>query len=191
MRLLLSIILLVVCCHVYGMGFSDWREVTPNGTVFDDPGGYFTITLANGEIYPNRPDRWYFYHDHIIGHMTEKTVSTGTRTTTYFIIDEIEGEIREFQDKLSWQQVLTRESLQPWIWTRWHWDNWNHMKIVVFWLIFGFPLTIPLIGFNIYWIYKAFKSKRDYGIRRWTVRAAIFPLILLMIYGLSNYPGSI
>ena len=68
------------------MGFGDWEANTKHNTNFNFPGGWLTITLANGKTYEN-PIKWYFYKDNIIG--IGKEHLQGNQEPVFFVINEI------------------------------------------------------------------------------------------------------
>ncbi|MEL6972729.1 MAG: hypothetical protein AAFO02_21365, partial [Bacteroidota bacterium] len=131
--------------------------------------------------------RWYFYKDHIIGTgITGERSASGDRVQIFFVIDEVKASALQFPDEVTWINSIQQAGLHPKFWTRWYIDNWNYMHLLGFWLLFGFPVTIPLIVFHIRWVIKLIKTRQ----RKWIKYLLIFPVTILFLFLLSSFPGS-
>lgn len=176
---------------LWSMGLGDWHEVTPQGTDFNDPGGMITMTLPNGTPYCAAKE-WYFYKGYImgIGLQLDGERLLLPRDTIYFILEEASSTIQEFEDQASWITAIEAQHLKPWIWTRWYRDSWNHWYVLLFWLLFLLPLSLLLGGATIYNIYRLTVHSNTRSSRGRWFGALALPVLLLLTYLLSAYPGS-
>lgn len=156
-----------------------WERETANGTQFID-GPAPTIKFKDGTSFV-MPSKWYFYQDHIIGVLDRRG-----QEKIYLVIDELNSEVSSFEED-AWRAFIHTHRLKPLLWTRWYTDNWNHMRGLIFLLIFGFPFTIGWLLLHIRWIRRA----KETGARKYLVYLSILPLLLLMTYLFSEFPGSI
>jgi len=168
------------------MGFGDWAAHTKNNTYFNSPGGGTIITLANGKKYEH-PYKWYFYRDHIIG-IRKKNI-TGGYKHDFFVINEKEGVIHTFNSEAKWKMYIDSNDLNPKYWKRWYTESWNHLELILLLAIFFFPISIPIILFNIYCYYKWAKFNKDW--EKWRSLATITPALILLLTILGKFPESL
>lgn len=128
MRYPLFVLLFVFYLHsTYASPFSDWAYETNNGnTIGDTGGGTGLLTNTNEEL--ENLSRWYFYSDHIIGEYD--TFIDPEYKTAYFILNELNGELKTYTSKELFEKELQAQKLKPIFWTRWHHDHYKITQIV-------------------------------------------------------------
>lgn len=185
---LICLILLMTIGHIFAKGYMDWSEYTSNQTYFDDGR---SITLANGDKYNvDASLRWYFYKNHIIG---EGKIMSKDKSmmAEYFVIDEINSELIGFEDKATYETYLKENKLTPLIWTRWHKTDWNVFWGIILSAIVLFPISLGLISWNLYILWKAVKLDKFSLKSKWTRRSLVLPILLLIFRIMSEFPQSI
>lgn len=168
------------------MGISDWHYETSNGSTISDPGSGIYLWNHNTELSSLR--KWYFYKNHIIGeyeHLTNNKYVTG-----YFILNELNGNLKTYDDTNLFENDLKNQQLTPQFWTRWYSDHYEVIQLIyillwVFWMFYA-PIAITVILFICLSIFIAFRTKNK------TVKAIfiIIPSIIvvpLLLFILNDY----
>ncbi len=156
-----------------------WERETINGTQFID-GPEPTMKLRDGTSMA-MPSKWYFYQDYIVGVLDRRS-----QEKSYIVIDELNSEVSTLEEE-AWHAFINTHRLKPLLWTRWYTGDWNKMTTLGYLMIFGFPITIGWLLLHIRWIIKARKT----GARKYFVYLSILPMLLLITYLFSEFPGSI
>jgi len=178
---------------ILGIGLSDWSDKTPYGNEINNFMGSKILYLKNGQEIEN-VSQWYFYKEHIIGKTNSNDYNHSESTPhveSFFIVNDKSLSIKIFHLKSEWDTFITNNKLKPKFWTRWHYGKWNTMEDLVFILILGFIITIPLmilLGRSIY--LSITKEKFNYKMRH--TRVSILSTIsCLIIVLLNSVPYSI
>lgn len=144
---------------MYAMGFGDWSYVTPNGSQLYDPGDaiYLSKNLANTDL--SHLTKWYFYKDHIIGEY-RPDINKNAKTA-YFILNELNGDLKTYNDTSLLECDLRSQELVPVFWTRWYTDHIQTIDFIYILCFFGFPIIICIILFLASLIYASiiYKNK--------------------------------
>lgn len=160
MKNILFIITFFLCTHtILAMGYSDWSYVTAYGTQLYDPGDavYLSINQANMDL--RDLTKWYFYKNHIIGEYRPDI--NDDLETTYFILNELNGDLKTYNDSSLFENDLRRLELVPVFWTRWYNDHIQTIDLIYILCFFCFPIIICIILFIAVLIYASiiFKNK--------------------------------
>jgi len=113
----------------------------------------------------------------------------GGYINNYFIIDEKTVEIKIFENQRDWKKYIHDYDLNPKFWKRSFSDNWNHLEYIKLMAFLCFPISIPIILFNIYCLSKIFKANDEW--RKWLIFSLIVPFIILILNFMGNHPQSI
>lgn len=178
-RVLLFLIAFGFAHEAFAFMAGYWHRETKNGTEFVD-GPDPSIVLKDGTSLA-MPDEWYFYKDHIVGALGRD------QEKTYVVIDELNSGVSTFNQEEAWQAFINSHRLKPLLWTRWYTGDWNKMRAAIYLLVFMFPITIGWLLLHIRWISKARKT----GARKYYVYFSILPMLLLITYLFSQFPGSV
>ncbi len=150
MKHILTIILIFITLNCMSFGFADWQHKTPGGNIMRNYGSGIYLELYKTNVEIENIDEWYFYRNFIVGKTSNE----------YFIIKETNCEIFKFKDKGDWDNLLELNKLKPIMWTRWYSGNWIDLDNIIIWSFFLFFISIPLIIFFVFALYKSiFKEK--------------------------------
>lgn len=181
MRYFLTVSFLVASIRLTAFGIGDWQHETPGGNLMGDPGSgtQLTIRMTGQELLGI--DRWYFYNNCIVGELGNQL----------FIVDEETGEKLIFKDKNQWIKEIHSRKLAPTLWTRWYTDNWVDSDWLLIWLFFGFMISIPLILFFTFALYRAIVKERFRLTSYYTILVLSVVIIIGITLLLDHYPSSI
>lgn len=179
MNKLLLLLLVLFPLALRAQGWGDWQHRTPGGHIMGDEG---TGTFL--EVYHARRitgiTRWFFYNHHIVGHCP----------LGFFVVEERTGATATFSSAADWEHYQQAHHLVPWVWTRWHSDDWTSGQGL------GSGGLVALLGWGAFVWGK--ERRATAGGMQPRTRSALGPFLLAMaVLGvalwttLASYPQSI
>lgn len=165
---------------IYSMGFGDWGYTTKHRTSIVGDGGVIIENRRN-RIYSVK--KWYYYQDHIIGINSPNKYNA----YSYFILNEINGEIKTFEKVEEWRFEIKENELKP-IFTRWYSDHFNGVLLLVIIYSICYPfVSIPIYVLLFYLLYKFMKEvflKERFDFKKPFTQIFIF---LCLIIGICTF----
>lgn len=183
----LTIITFTITYQVFSFGWSDWESTTPGGNRGDNYSGKNIALYINNEMIDGI-QKQYFYKNHIIGQIGQDQ----NEINAYFIVDENQSLIIQFEDKRNWESEIVNRSLAPIVWTRWFtsdWyalDDWNILMLPFFLIV-----ILPIKVLYLYALITAIKKEKITFFKPYTTISTIITLILVFALLLEIYPQSI
>ncbi len=160
----------------------DWSATTPNGNEINNFTDH-TLYLKN-ETQLNRLDTWYFYKDCILGELKDNL--------GYFVVNEYTFKVDTFKTESDFQAFVTKNNLEPKIWKRYYKGNWIFFgDELLFCLFLGFYISIPLMLFYLFMLYKSIVIERFNFKKPYTLISFLILILIIICWLLERFPQSI
>jgi hypothetical protein len=185
MKNIVLILTLFLCTHtMYAMGLGDWYYKTNNGTTFNDPGGGISLWTNHTNIELWDLTKWYFYKDHIIGEYQKRI--NDKSITAYFILNELNGELKTYNNKDLFEKYIQANKLKPIFWTRWYQEHLQIIEIIYILCFFYWPIIICIALFIFSLIY-AFITSKNKALKMASIVIALIILMPPILLIINNY----
>ncbi|HSY61649.1 MAG TPA: hypothetical protein VK796_07215 [Cytophaga sp.] len=134
-HLLLILLSTILSNSIHAFGIGDWIYHTNNGSSIEDPGGGITLWINHTNAQVSNLSKWYFYSNHIIGEYD--TFINPEYKTAYFILNELNGELKTYNSKELFEKDIQVKELKPLFWTRWYYDHFTLIQMIyILWLFY-------------------------------------------------------
>ena len=172
MRISLVILALMLFSNVYArVGMGETHFETPNGHVICDCDPYdSTPVLIGYEDTIKLLDRWYFYHDHIVGEGKDY----------FFIFNELTNDLNYFRDEKDWRIAIEQKDLMP-FYTRWC-DISDAPESFIAMLMLSSFITVPLFLILVFLVVGfSYVNVIVWNRRTWTFTLCLLTIIILLL----------
>lgn len=161
------------------ISWTDWEAKTPAGNTITDNWGPISLIVDDSTLIQDL-NQWYFYKHNIIGVFGKET-----SYSKHFIFNEYVKSLEVFQSASEWNEQLKKRNLEPKIWTRWYYEDWDNFSILQVFILFGtIGLTRLFLSID--------RIKNSLGINHLTRTIVFVSLIIVIIMKCLNaFPGSI